>query len=568
MHSLSRLTREPCSSWEVKTEVKARQDDLGHTLACAREQEEELGTRAPPAEEKMGRILTTLHTHARRKREASAKVTTIISWAVIMTMLLGVATSALGYFWGKVLVFCGGLVVVLLSVSLFTLTEIDLDELALRSPAKSRNIYAMVSVATLALTATINPSFSLAMLHLVVAWYWYSRFIHGHNTWWGKPNRIYCVWVTLITAGFGIGCGLQILTGHWNYSSLVAKIVVFVLMGVTPLVGSMAMWPVTASTYIECRSRRLHAVLYMASILMGIALLGQALSITYVLERDGPSLVFSSGRDMIFPADIVSCIVVGCSYIVVTLLVMRHRRDAMRVIMAFISEPGLLNEGAFVIEVSNSCTPEELVRQGRGALRRVPMSWLTLEVFLQLNYRPESIAEEIRENIAEPCDLDDIDFFISHSHQDSPILKADRVKAICMQFQKAHGRQPYAWIEDICMPTEDTRHYLPVIMGACQHMLILAGPTYVESLRCMWEIYVFFAMHKEAEQKVTMLPLGGNREEVLQSLSAVSVEDLLFFCRPDERALCNSINSAHGGESGFQVLIHEVATRIHRHCSC
>ena len=37
----------------------------------------------------------------------------------------------------------------------------------------------------------------------------------------------------------------------------------------------------------------------------------------------------------------------------------------------------------------------------------------------------------------------------------------------------------------------ETLPYLPVFLAGCKHLLIIAGPTYMERLRCVMELFTF-----------------------------------------------------------------------------
>ena len=48
---------------------------------------------------------------------------------------------------------------------------------------------------------------------------------------------------------------------------------------------------------------------------------------------------------------------------------------------------------------------------------------------------------------------------------------------------------------------------LPVYLAGCKRLLVLAGPTYIERLWCIIEVYTFLQMGGE-EQRIDIVPLG------------------------------------------------------------
>lgn len=97
--------------------------------------------------------------------------------------------------------------------------------------------------------------------------------------------------------------------------------------------------------------------------------------------------------------------------------------------------------------------------------------------------------------------LGEADAFVSHSWHDPPPAKWAALNAWGTQFRAKHGRAPLLWIDKECIDQTDTAvqlQSLPVYLAGCQRLLVLHGPTYLQRLWCVVELFVFFHAHLPA----------------------------------------------------------------------
>ena len=146
-----------------------------------------------------------------------------------------------------------------------------------------------------------------------------------------------------------------------------------------------------------------------------------------------------------------------------------------------------LADGAFLASLIADVNPDDLIAKGKQRLRRVPAKNITHEL---LKSNKSSVAESRR--LSEPCEVGDIDFFISHSWSDPPEAKFQVLEQVRKSFELEHGRAPYFWLDKLCVDqtSEDTikddLQCLPVFLMACNQMLVVAGETYPQRLWCAW----------------------------------------------------------------------------------
>ena len=65
--------------------------------------------------------------------------------------------------------------------------------------------------------------------------------------------------------------------------------------------------------------------------------------------------------------------------------------------------------------------------------------------------------------LSEPCDPQQIDFFISHSWHDDVELKYRKLSDFAAEFERKHGREPTFWLDKCCLDQENITHGLQVL---------------------------------------------------------------------------------------------------------
>lgn len=166
---------------------------------------------------------------------------------------------------------------------------------------------------------------------------------------------------------------------------------------------------------------------------------------------------------------------------------MPFHREVYGVVARLFDAKERLADGAFLASLIANADPKDLIAKGKQRLRRVSARHITRDL-LKSN---QCSAAEARQ-LSEPCEVGEIDFFMSHSWSDLPDPKFEVVDQVRKSFEQEHGRAPYLWLDKVCVDqtSEDTikddLECLPVFLMACNQMLVVAGPSYPKRLWCVW----------------------------------------------------------------------------------
>ena len=101
-----------------------------------------------------------------------------------------------------------------------------------------------------------------------------------------------------------------------------------------------------------------------------------------------------------------------------------------------------MEDGAFIaafLDSSEGGTASELLRVGRQKLKLVRWSKFVADPDLLQRVLG---TEGCDEDLAEPCKAGEIDFFLSHRHDDDGKAKYDALSAVAERFYQQHGREP------------------------------------------------------------------------------------------------------------------------------
>merc|ERR1712176_1440115 len=104
--------------------------------------------------------------------------------------------------------------------------------------------------------------------------------------------------------------------------------------------------------------------------------------------------------------------------------------------------------------------------------------------------------------LAEPAQLGEVDVFLSHSWHDDSEAKWKSIQFWRKAFKERNDREPKFWIDKYCIDQDqitDSLSCLPVWLAGCKHVVAFVGPTYLERLWCVMEIFVFVEMQLESD---------------------------------------------------------------------
>lgn len=149
--------------------------------------------------------------------------------------------------------------------------------------------------------------------------------------------------------------------------------------------------------------------------------------------------------------------------------------------------------------------------------------------------------------------LGECDAFMSHSWHDDPVIKWAALTAWAARFESRCKRDPTIWLDKACIDQKNipaSLACLPVFLAGCQQLLVLAGPTYIERLWCVVEVFTFTRMGGELD-RVDVVPLGDGALFFEQ----FSVQAAKCFLAEDKGRLLAAIESAFGSHEPFNALV-------------
>ena len=174
-----------------------------------------------------------------------------------------------------------------------------------------------------------------------------------------------------------------------------------------------------------------------------------------------------------------------------------------------------------------------------------------------------------------------IDAFLSHSWRDGETDAGRDAKWLALQEWKAEfrnrmGREPTIWLDMACLCQQNIDQSLaclPVYLGGCRNLLILAGQTYTRRLWCVIELYVYLQVGGKPEA-VHIVPLlaGGDTDAKMTALQQVTHQFRDFDAaraecfKPEERQkLLGVIERGFGSLGSFNHQVSALAKgKIHR----
>jgi hypothetical protein len=153
-----------------------------------------------------------------------------------------------------------------------------------------------------------------------------------------------------------------------------------------------------------------------------------------------------------------------------------------------------------------------------------------------------------------------IDFFMSHSWYDDPLIKFEKLQELANTFYDKHGRYPTFWLDKVCIDQNaiaDGLRALPVYVMACNKMLVLCGETYPQRLWCVWELCTLlsFIGVDTAAERIELVSLAS--PDVFCQLNEFDVSNAHCF-DPNEESKLMTVIEAVGAER-FNRKIHELA---------
>lgn len=217
-----------------------------------------------------------------------------------------------------------------------------------------------------------------------------------------------------------------------------------------------------------------------------------------------------------------------------------------------------LLDGAFVASLVEGKDSETLLRQAKGRFRGVPLENMTLEVLAS-----NKATKEEAEMLSVPCELGEVDFFMSHAWNDPPEGKVAALQRLGEEFEAVHGRKPLIWLDKLCINQDNIQEdleCLPIFLMGCQNMLLMLGEQYPTRLWCVLELYVFFSMQPDI-QKFKLQPIGNDAgEKDLAALMEFTSANAHCWSKDDEQKIRSVLSE---DVAKFDRSVCEVASQLY-----
>ena len=210
--------------------------------------------------------------------------------------------------------------------------------------------------------------------------------------------------------------------------------------------------------------------------------------------------------------------------------------------------------------------PQKIIREAREQFRLITLDRLNLADIA--NNTPDPLLFPLTEEAA----LGEVDAFVSHSWSDSASLKWDALSLWSEQFALQNsGRKPTLWFDKCCIDQNNivqNLRCLPMFLSGCRTLLILCGPTYLQRLWCILEIFTFMHMGGNPEN-VTLILVGAEDEDMSTRpfnhvASANTFDARLCHCfdAGDKRHLLGVIRAAFGTLHNFNMEVSDLLRRV------
>lgn len=217
---------------------------------------------------------------------------------------------------------------------------------------------------------------------------------------------------------------------------------------------------------------------------------------------------------------------------------------------------------AGIAALIGNCTVQEALKHSTSRFRSVCMSRLEAEHFRSspagnVPPGPEFFA------LTEAVKMGECDAFLSHSWHDEPEAKWSVLQRWRQRFLRHHGREPRIWFDKYCIDQTDVEENLrglPVFVSGCKEMIVLCGPTYLQRLWCIVELFTFVHMGGNL-QRITVLPLvhAGHEPEdehaIRRSLANFDARQCMCACTKDKIKMLDIICTAYGGIEHFHTAV-------------
>jgi len=194
-----------------------------------------------------------------------------------------------------------------------------------------------------------------------------------------------------------------------------------------------------------------------------------------------------------------------------------------------------------------------ILEEARRRFRVVSLASVTFED-IKTNQPDPSLFSKTMASQLGHCDA-----FVSHSWHDNASAKWAALQSWREAFVRQHGHEPSVWFDKFCIDQQDidaNLRSLPIFLSGCEKLLIVYGPTYLERLWCVLEVFTFVHIGGSWD-RVELLPvlrsryLDGDEADVEATIQQFSVEDCKCFLQEDKECMIMIILTAYGSLDAF-----------------
>ena len=242
-------------------------------------------------------------------------------------------------------------------------------------------------------------------------------------------------------------------------------------------------------------------------------------------------------------------IVVGCGggQFAVGLMMIRPVRRRLQRWLVRLGGAGARREAAAVAALMGNVSPADALSMGRRSFRGLPVASIGADDL-------GSSADSGMFQKTKAAALGELDAFVSHSWHDDGAKKYKGLRGWADAFEAREKRAPLIWLDKASIDQTDISTALaclPVYLAGCRELLILAGPTYVERLWCVVEVYTYLRMGGKLDG-IEVVALDA---AALPSFGEFKAEDAKCYSAEDKAKLLGAIENGFGSTAPFNELV-------------
>lgn len=242
-------------------------------------------------------------------------------------------------------------------------------------------------------------------------------------------------------------------------------------------------------------------------------------------------------------------VVFGCGggQFAVGLMMIRPVRRRLQRWLVRLGGAGARREAAAVAALMGNVSPADALSMGRRSFRGLPVASIGADDL-------GSSADSGMFQKTKAAALGELDAFVSHSWHDDGAKKYKGLRGWADAFEAREKRAPLIWLDKASIDQTDISTALaclPVYLAGCRELLILAGPTYVERLWCVVEVYTYLRMGGKLDG-IEVVALDA---AALPSFGEFKAEDAKCYSAEDKAKLLGAIENGFGSTAPFNELV-------------